>query len=104
MLQALNELMFNVGAVAAREDKSYLESHLDSGLSVNTTATGYLTGQQNIFHTNLHWFAAAAAVEALCIALILPTYFGFWRLGRRVSFSPLEVSKVRLSPLSFTSS
>jgi hypothetical protein len=96
IIQYLNTLMFTVGAVAAHEDPSYLEQHLDPGLSSNTTntITGHLHGTHNIFHTNLRWFAAAAAVEAFCIALILPTYIGFWRLGRPVSFSPLEVAKV----------
>jgi hypothetical protein len=96
IVQYLNELMFIVGAVAAQEDPSYLKSRLDPGLSTNTTntITGHHHGTHNIFHTNLRWFAAAAAVEAFCIALILPTYIGFWRLGRPVSFSPLEVAKV----------
>jgi hypothetical protein len=100
ILKSLNKLMFNIGAVAAREDASYLEKHLDPGLSVNTTITGYLQGHHNVFHTNLRWFAAAAAVEALCIALILPTYIGFWRLGRPMSFSPLEVAKVSFRAVS----
>ena len=33
----MNELMFNIGAVAARENAAYLEQHLGPGLSVNTT-------------------------------------------------------------------
>lgn len=94
ILQSLNKLVFNVGAVAARQSQSYLKSRLDPGLVVNRTTTGYLQGHQNIFQTNLRWFAAAAAVEAICIVLILPTYIGFWRLGRPVSFAPLEVAKV----------
>ena len=94
MIRSLNQLVFNVGAVAAREDESFLSPRLDPGLSVKTTVTGYLQGRHNIFYTDLGWFAAAAAIEAVCIALILPTYLGFWRLGRPVSFSPLEVAKV----------
>ena len=96
IVQYLNELMFIVGAVAAQEDPSYLKSRLDPGVSSNTTniITGHHHGNHNIFQTNLRWFAAAAAVEVFCIALMLPTYFGFWRLGRPVSFSPLEIAKV----------
>jgi hypothetical protein len=94
LLHSVNKLAFNIGAVAARENASYLEPRIDAGLSIYTMVTGYVQGDHNIFHTNFHWFAAAAAVEAFCIALILPTYFGFWRLGRRVAFSPLETAKM----------
>ena len=87
----MNELMFNIGAVAARENAAYLEQHLEPSLSVNTTITGYLQGHHNVYRTDMRWFAAA---EALCIALILPTYVGFWRLGRPMSFSSLELAKV----------
>lgn len=67
------------------------------------------------------FFVAAAVVELLCIALVAPTYWGWWRIGRpvrtlhvtgltygscvivafanllslgQVSFSPLEIAKV----------
>ena len=97
MLRDLNKLMFLAGATVARQSNtSYLQSHMDSGLPVKTTIIGSKEGSQNIFHTNLHWFGGAAVVELICIALILPTYFGWWKLGRPVSFSPLETAKVRL--------
>lgn len=85
-------MMFNIGAGSAQQP--FVQSGLDPGLPVNTTTTGYRIGHHNVFHTDLRWFAAAAAVEIFCIALILPTYFGYWRLGRKVSFSPLEIAKV----------
>ena len=92
MLKSLNRLMFNIGAGAAQQQLA--DSALDPGLLVNTTTMGYRKGHRNVFQTDLRWFAAAAAVEGLCVALILPTYFGYWRLGRKVSFSPLEIAKV----------
>lgn len=39
-------------------------------------------------------YIAAAIVELVCILLVLPTYWGWWKLGRPVSFSPLELAKV----------
>lgn len=91
MLWDLNKLMFMLGA------------NFGSGQQVNgqttnpiiqKTAMGYIQGSHNVFATNLHWFGAAAVVELVCVALILPTYFGWWKLGRSVSFSPLEIAKV----------
>ena len=58
----MNELMFNIGAVAACEDAAYLEHHLDPGLPVNTTITGYLEGHHTLYRIDLRWFAAADAL------------------------------------------
>lgn len=61
---------------------------------VNTTTTGYNYGTRSVFHTDYAFFAGAIIVQAVCIVLIAPTYWGWWRLGRSVSFSPLEIAKV----------
>ena len=111
VLQDLNRLMFIYGAISAQNNRrglppgksshSFIRSHLDPDLPLRTQAQGRLQGTHNVFQTNLHWFAAAAVVELVCIACILPTYFGWWRLGRSVSFSPLETAKVRLTARNF---
>ena len=94
VVRDLNKLMFHLGAAAMSEESaSHLQSHLDPGLPLHTKTTGHLQGSHNIFHTNLHWFGAAAVIELLCIVLVIPTYYGWWRLGRPVSFSPLEIAK-----------
>ena len=100
VMEDLNRLMFTSGYTYGAGNtylypSTYFESLIDPGLEVNTTVTGHIHGDQTIYHTNLRWFFAAAAVEVFCIALILPTYMGWWRLGRPVSFSPLEIAKVR---------
>lgn len=46
---------------------------MDPGLPIHVTVPGEVIGQENVFHTNIHWFFAAAALELLCIALVLPT-------------------------------
>ena len=106
-MASLNKAMVYAGALAALKDPSYLEQNMDPGLSANTTTTGYLVGDHNVFHTDYWFFLAAAIVEVVCIALVAPTYWGWWKLGRPVSFSPLEMAKVhphQYSTFSFRSS
>lgn len=70
----LNQLMFRMGAFAARwRDASYLESHMDPGTPWKTQIMGGLEGIQNIYQTNFSWFAAAVIVELVCVAAIAPT-------------------------------
>ena len=59
-------------------DASWALSHIDPSLPLHTATEGYFQGSHNIFHTNLHWFGAAAVVELVCIAVILPNYYGVY--------------------------
>ena len=68
---------------------------MDPGLSTQKTITGLLEGDHGVYHTNFWYFLAAALVEVICIAFVAPTYYGWWELGRPISFSPLELAKVR---------
>lgn len=97
--QSLNRLGFYTGALAASENASYAASRMDAGLSVHSTATGYRIGPHNVFHTDYWFFLVAALVDLVCITLVAPTYWGWWRLGRPLSFSPLELAKVCVHPL-----
>lgn len=104
VLSELNRLAFYSGAIMPQlingattsDPDGYFRSHLDAGLEVNSTIIGQLQGTETVFKTELIWFLAAAVVEGICIALILPTYYGWWQLGRAVSFSPLEIAKVSM--------
>ena len=98
VVEDLNRLVFYAGYITGARVggplKSEFVSQLDPGLEIDPIVTGHTYGHRNLYQTNLRWFGAAAGVEILCIALVLPTFIGWWRLGRRVSFSPLEIAKV----------
>ncbi|KAK5172795.1 uncharacterized protein LTR77_002915 [Saxophila tyrrhenica] len=98
VLQFVNRAMVYLGAAAAQRDSTYLQTHMDAGTTANRTTSGFVQGDHNVYSTDLSWFIAASLVEMACIALIFPTYWGFWRLGRPVSFSPLELAKAFEAP------
>lgn len=43
------------------------------------------------------WGAVAATL--CCVLLVLPVYWGFWQLGRKVSLNPLEIAHAFRSPM-----
>jgi hypothetical protein len=95
MLQDLNTLMFRAGIYVGSASSSFaLPEQLHVKSTLNTTVTGHQIGSQTVFRTNFYFFLAAALLELFCICLVLPTYYGCWRLGRSASFSPLEIAKV----------
>ena len=74
--------------------RAALLAKMDQGAFVETTVVGQQAGEHSVYTTDLSYFAAAAVVVIFSVAVILPAYWGWWRLGRPVSFSPLELAKV----------
>jgi hypothetical protein len=96
VMTGLNEIMFRTGVHVARAyDSAFLRDRLDPGVQINYTTTGRLQSPVEVFKTDFVFFYAAAALQVLTIGLVLSTFWGYWRLGREVSFSPLEIGKVR---------
>jgi hypothetical protein len=62
---------------------------------ISATKRGY--GGQ--YSTNKGFTAAAVASMLTCALLILPSYYGFWQLGRQVSLSPVEIAHAFAAPL-----
>lgn len=102
VLESLNTMMFVAGAVTASpgsssdlkvEEQTVDPPLMDPGLPMHYTVTGTVLGDHPVYSTDLRFFAAAALVELVCIAAIMPTFWGWWRIGRPVSFSPLEVAR-----------
>ena len=94
-MAGINELMFRTGIyVANTYNTTYLLSQLDPGLSAHYNTTGSNATPATAFGFAPVFFFAAASIEMVTIVLVASTFFGFWRLGRHVSFSPLEFAKV----------
>lgn len=77
-------------------DMNQFEKHLDKGLisEINSTVAGTTTRQVTVYSSDFSFFAGAAAVELFTIGIVLYTFYGWWRLGRNTSLSPLETAKV----------
>lgn len=106
LLDSLNRLAFRTGARSVQDFErgsgtalGGFAGLLDPGQSTQQTVSGYKTGSWNAYETNFAWFYGATAAEVLCILLILPTFWGWWKIGRAVSFSPLEIAKAFDAPL-----
>lgn len=106
IMDGLNDLMFRMGFAASWFDSITFGSTVvpmralvDNGVPLSQNVAGEQFGQHNIYQTNYWYFLAAALVELVCVSCVLATYWGWWRLGREVSFSPLEIAKAFEAPL-----
>ena len=50
------------------------------------------------YRTNFWYMGGAIASTLLCIACVLPSYYGFWQLGRKVTLGPFEIAAAFRAP------
>jgi hypothetical protein len=51
------------------------------------------------YETDWRWGAAAMCVIFFCVLCVLPSYWGFWELGRKVTLGPIEVAGAFQAPI-----
>ena len=101
ILDDFNNLMFRAGIAAANfaDENGDMTFQLDPGLSLTQNVTALQTLRVNVFVSDLRWWAGAALLEVLAAFAILPIFWGYWRLGLRVTMSPFEIAKAFEAPL-----
>jgi hypothetical protein len=52
-----------------------------------------------VYRVSYPFLGGAIAVILLAVFLVVPLFYGFWRLGRRTTLSPLEVATALRAPL-----
>ncbi|KIY01333.1 uncharacterized protein Z520_02885 [Fonsecaea multimorphosa CBS 102226] len=50
------------------------------------------------YQTKYGWMFGALASTLVCVLLVLPSYWGFWELGRKVTLNPIEVANAFQAP------
>jgi hypothetical protein len=66
---------------------------------VKQQATVSMKYNETVYAVRFGWLAGGFALITIACLAILPTYWGWWRLGRAVSLSPLEIAKAFDAPL-----
>ncbi|GAB7328454.1 hypothetical protein MBLNU13_g00414t2 [Cladosporium sp. NU13] len=116
MISMLQELAFRTAVVSSSEgptaptsgeeadpagyDASVISPDLNSTKRlVQQQATVSMTYNETVYAVRFGWLAGGFALIALACLAILPTYWGWWRLGRAVSLRPLEIAKAFDAPL-----
>jgi hypothetical protein len=93
----INEIMFRTALQAGIQNPDGIVLSDEKGNPVtnptaqNIDATQSLT--QNVFQTHFPYMIIALVVMGTGILSVLPIFAGFWRLGRDMSFNPIEVAK-----------
>lgn len=97
----MREIAFRTSVAAATVTNNTVlfgnDSLVATGLPLiqNWTQTVSYTGRstQTVYSVSTAYLTSAVVVSLLGVVAIAPLYWGWWELGRDVSFNPLEVAK-----------
>lgn len=68
-------------------------------ISSQENVEGADTTSHLVYHVNITFVAVGIAVSIAGVLAILPMYYGYWELGRKVSLNPLEIARAFGTPL-----
>jgi hypothetical protein len=63
--------------------------------NVSSTVSGYV----DVYQTDYYFMLGAIIATFITVLLVLPVYWGFWQLGRKVTLAPLEIVKAFNAPI-----
>lgn len=92
IVSQINQLMF-----------IYTLDPYDADVNNNSTYTTSLTGllyRDSVhYQTDFHYMWGALASMFFCVICVLPSYYGYWQLGRKVTLGPFEIANAFRSPV-----
>lgn len=101
ILNALHEVMFRTALKAANaaDSAAIVDPQFSRIFETNYTLNATQVSTQNIFSSHFGYLAGALTVMTLGILAVLPTFYGWWDLGRSMTLSPVETAKAFHAPM-----
>ena len=91
LVNQLNHLMLraSIRAAIAGDETRKVASNLKGYMTINTVR----------YRSDYRFMVAALTVMFVCILAVLPAYYGFWQLGRKVTLGPMEIASAFRAPV-----
>lgn len=101
ILSALHEIMFRTALKASNAADSVFVQNGQGNHTFHTKQTlqATQTSVQNVFLSHFGYLGGALAVMTLGVLSVLPTFNGWWHLGRPMTLSPIETAKAFNAPI-----
>ncbi|KAF2451759.1 hypothetical protein P171DRAFT_478783 [Karstenula rhodostoma CBS 690.94] len=98
LLRKLNTLSFVAGLYLNGAPTTAVEQRKTANMPSQTVLTS-VTGIVEEYTTNFKYVAGALVATLVTVLLVLPVYWGFWQLGRKVTLGPLEITEAFGAPI-----
>ncbi|KAJ4988905.1 hypothetical protein SVAN01_05529 [Stagonosporopsis vannaccii] len=98
LLRKINTLSFVAALYLKSQPSTAVTNRTAAGMS-SQTALSSVTGIVEEYITDFNYVAGALVATLVTILLVLPVYWGFWHLGRKVTLGPLEIANAFNAPI-----
>lgn len=98
LLRKINTLSFVAGLYLNNAPNLNVTDRPAKNLPSQTILTS-VTGIVEEYVTNFDYMAGALVATFVTVLLVLPVYWGFWQLGRKVTLGPLEITQAFGAPI-----
>jgi len=101
ILNALHEIMFRTALKTANAADTVLIQNAQGNRTFETKQSVHATqtAVQNVFLSQYGYLVGALAVMTLGVLTVIPTFHGWWKLGRSMTLSPMETANAFNAPL-----
>lgn len=97
VVASINQIMLlNTMKVGVTDPNGY-DTNLGPQPATSFNATMYRDTVH--YSTNIYYMIGAVVSNFICVLCVLPSYWGFWQLGRKVALSPFEIAAAFRSPM-----
>jgi hypothetical protein len=98
LLRKINTLSFTAALYLNGQPTTNVTDRAGKNMSSHT-AISSVTGIVEEYDTDYNYVAGALVATFVTILLVLPVYWGFWQLGRKVTLGPLEIANAFNAPI-----
>jgi hypothetical protein len=98
LLRKLNTVSFVAALYLKGQSATAAPDRAAAGMANQTVVTA-VTGIVEEYTTDFKYVAGALVATLVTILLVLPVYWGFWHLGRKVTLGPLEIANAFNAPV-----
>jgi hypothetical protein len=98
LLRKINTLSFVAGLYLNGAATTPVAERKAANMPSQTVLTS-VTGIVEVYVTNFKYVAGALVATLVTVLLVLPVYWGFWQLGRKVTLGPLEITEAFGAPI-----
>ncbi|KAJ4346141.1 hypothetical protein N0V95_005694, partial [Ascochyta clinopodiicola] len=98
LLRKVNTLSFVASLYLKGQPSTSVQNRTALNMASQTVLTS-VTGIVEEYTTDFSYVFGALAATLVTVLLVLPVYWGFWHLGRKVTLGPLEIANAFNAPV-----
>jgi hypothetical protein len=99
VIRRINELMFSISIAPSIDDRDMNIGSNNGSVTAGTPISAQEYSVSLHYKTNKGFMYGALASIIVCVLCVLPSYWGYWQLGRDVTLGPFEIANAFRAPI-----